>query len=66
MKRIEKWVCVLVLFHAILLLGVQWLILHTEFALYVHPVYEYFGVAKHKDGIIIETIDRVFQNVLSF
>lgn len=66
MKRIERWVIVLVIFHAVLLMGVQWMILHTEMALYFNPVYEYFGVHKIEDGKVIETIDRFFQNVLSF
>lgn len=66
MKRIERWVFILVLFHGILLIGVQWVILHTDFALYVHPVYEYFGVSQQSKSKVIETIDRVFQTVLSF
>jgi len=66
MKRIERWVILLVFFHAVLLLLIQWFILHTDMALYINPVYEYFGVHKIQDGKVIETIDHFFQNVLSF
>ncbi len=66
MKRIERWVLVLIFFHAVLLIIVQWMILNTDMALYINPVYEYFGVNKIQDGKVIETIDQFFQNVLSF
>lgn len=66
MKRIEQWVLFLVLCHAVLLIIVQWMTLHTDLALYINPVYEYFGVHKVQSGKVIETIDRFFQDVLSF
>ncbi|MYL32726.1 hypothetical protein GLW05_03855 [Pontibacillus yanchengensis] len=66
MKRIEQWLVILVFFHAVMLLGVQWLLLHTDMGFYIHPIYEYFGVNQEYQGEILETIDRIFQDVLSF
>ncbi|GGC99707.1 DUF5359 family protein [Pontibacillus salipaludis] len=66
MKRFEQWLCTLVLVHAILLVVFQALMLYTDFSLYVQPVYEYFGVGKRLETNIVETIDRIFGDVLSF
>ncbi|MCD5323012.1 MULTISPECIES: DUF5359 family protein [Pontibacillus] len=66
MKRFEQWLLTLVVFHAFLLIIVQALMLHTDFSLYVQPVYEYFGIGKSLETNIVETIDRIFSDVLSF
>ncbi|MFC0523133.1 DUF5359 family protein [Pontibacillus salicampi] len=62
----ERWLVILIGFHAFLLMVTQWMLLHTDAALYVQPLYEYLGVQKNVNGNIIETIDRFIPDVLSF
>ncbi|KGX88030.1 DUF5359 family protein [Pontibacillus litoralis] len=66
MKRIERWIVLVTCIHAFLLVAFQWMLTRVDHLYYMQPVYKYIGVWQLTEGNVVETIDRLFQNVLSF